>query len=120
MLGTSVGVPVEYFPELPENYRMKHASGEILVSCIGRDFTAPKSSNAAVAEYRMRFQFTVVSRSLQADKHGAYDLLEAVYTSLKGQTVYGRPLWPLREFFIGRDNDLWKFGAIYTLTNIRL
>lgn len=118
-LATEAKVPVRYFPENPESYKPDHASGALLVSSLGRDFSGPKASTGHGSEYRIKIQITVVSRALMAENHGAYELLDFVYDRLTGRKINGRALWPQREFFIGRDNDLWKFGAIYYATFTR-
>lgn len=118
-LAAAAPVPVRYFPETPESYKPDHASGALLVSSLGRDFSGPKASTGHGSEYRIKIQITVVSRALMAENHGAYELLDFVYDRLTGRKINGRALWPQREFFIGRDNDLWKFGAIYYATFTR-
>lgn len=116
-----LGVGVEYFPEQPEKYVLRHPRAALLVSAVTRNYQSPASTSSQVARYTLRIQITVVARSLLADDHGAYDLLDNVYDTMTKSPLFSNiRAYPEREFFLSRDGDIWRYAAIYFFKSIRI
>lgn len=116
-----LGVHVEYFPENPETYKLTHPRAALLVSAVTRNYQAPGSTSGSVARYNLRVQITVVARSLLAEDTGAYDLLDRVYEEMTKAPLHLKArAYPEREFFLSRDQDNWRYAAIYTFKNTRV
>ena len=102
---------VEYFPEKPNEYRLNHPIGALLVSYAGSDFGEPTSTAYVMQPRRIKLSVTVVLRQLNG-KGGAVDVLDQVRAALVGFRMPDcRKLIALAETFLGQSAGLWQYAV---------
>ncbi len=110
-------VPVEAFPEQPSEYRLRHASGVLLVVYRGAKYAESQSASLAVQARQQEWDVIVVSRNLRTHT-SAYDLLDQVRTALSGYRVVptAEVMVPVREAFINEVNGIWQYGITFAFS----
>ena len=110
-------VPVEAFPERPSEYRLRHASGVLLVVYRGSKYTESQSAGVAVQARKQEWDVIIVSRNLRSHQN-AYDLLDKVRAALSGYQVVptAEIMAPIREQFINESNGIWQYGITFTFS----
>ncbi|MCU7097917.1 Gp37 family protein [Salmonella enterica] len=102
---------VEYFPEKPEEFRLNHPTGAVLVSYISSKYAAPEDTCAVVQAQTVTLCATVVMRQLNG-RGGAVAMLELVRRALGGwRPANGhRPVRLKQDTFIGEVAGLWQYA----------
>lgn len=101
---------VEYFPEQPDDYRLNHAVGALLVSYVGSRFQGSIDSWHVAQPQQFRLTVTVVMRQLNG-KGGALDALDALRASLVGFSPPDcQSLVAVQESFLGQVKGLWQYA----------
>lgn len=104
------GLHVEYFPEKPDEYRLNHPKGALLVS-YGKSTFGPVEDIGAVLQYQTaRFSITVVMRQLNGAE-GAVAVLDLLRQAVGGWRPPNcrRPVWLISDVFIGQVSGLWQY-----------
>ncbi|EQC0634433.1 Gp37 family protein [Salmonella enterica] len=102
---------VEYFPEKPEEFRLNHPTGAVLVSYISSKYAAPEDTCAVVQAQTVTLCATVVMRQLNG-RGGAVAMLELVRRALGGWRPANchRPVRLKQDTFIGEVAGLWQYA----------
>lgn len=102
---------VEYFPEKPDEYRLNHPRGALLVSYAGSQFSAPSDVTFSVQARTVRFSVTVMLRQLNG-RGGAIDVLDRVREALIGFTPPDcrRKCIAQTEQFLGETAGIWQYA----------
>lgn len=101
---------VEYFPEQPDEYRLNHPVGALLVSYVGSRFQGSIDSWHVAQPQEFRMTVTVVMRQLNG-KGGALDALDALRAVLVGfKPPDCQPLIAVQESFLGQMKGLWQYA----------
>lgn len=100
---------VEYFPEKPDDYRLNHPHGALLLSYGGSKY-APSADTAIVTqEEAISFAVTVVMRRLNG-RDGAVDVADQVGRALLGfHPVDCAQVWLSAARFLGQQAGLWQY-----------
>lgn len=103
---------VEYFPEKPDEYRLNHPRGALLVSYAGSQFSAPSDVTFSVQARTVRFSVTVMLRQLNG-RGGAIDVLDRVREALIGFTPPDcrRKCIAQTEQFLGETAGIWQYAV---------
>lgn len=102
---------VEYFPEKPDEFRLNHPAGAVLVSYISSKYAAPEDTCAVVQAQTVTLCATVVMRQLNG-RGGAVAMLELVRRALGGWRPANchRPVRLKQDTFIGEVAGLWQYA----------
>ncbi|KVN76034.1 hypothetical protein WL05_01825 [Burkholderia ubonensis] len=99
----------EYFPERPDDYRLNHAVGALLVSYPGSQYDATVDTAVVVQPRRVKFAVAVVLRQLNG-RGGAIDVLDHVRAALVGfRPPDCRKLVAISDKFLGESAGLWQY-----------
>ncbi len=101
---------VEAFPDDPDEYRLNHPLGALLVRYHGSKFGPLLDTNVVVQERAMALEVTLVFRSLNG-KEGIYNYLEAVRLALAGfaPPAFAK-LKPIGEEFLSQGGGEWRYA----------
>lgn len=105
------GLAVEYFPERPDEYRLNHPRGALLVSYLGGQFGEPDDAGVVIQERTIKLTVTVVLRQLNG-RNGAIDLLDTLRLALVGfkPPHCSKKLRALSEKFLSENAGLWQYA----------
>lgn len=107
------GLHVEYFPEKPEEYRLNHPAGALLVSYGKSTFGPVQDVGAVLQAQTARFSVTVVMRQLNG-ANGAVAVLDLLRQALGGWRPPScrRAMWMVSDTFIGQVSGLWQYDLM--------
>ncbi|MEW5970224.1 MAG: Gp37 family protein [Pseudomonadota bacterium] len=102
-------VKVEAIPDDPQNYKLLHPKGAILVHYSGSKFKAPDLVDYIAQDRYVTFDVFLSIRGLR-NNNGAYNYLETTKSLLTGFSTddIGK-MYPIDESFQGQDNGLWHY-----------
>lgn len=101
---------VEYFPERPDEYRLNHSRGALLVSYVGSRFSGSIDSWNVAQPQQFRLTVTVVMRQLNG-KGGALDALDVLRSVLVGfKPPDCKALIAVQDSFLGQVKGLWQYA----------
>lgn len=114
------GLACDYFPENPDDYRLLHDVGALLLSYTSTTFGGTDALGIVVQPQPVRLTVTVVIRQLNG-KSGAVAALDALRQIIGGWRPDGcaTPFILVDEKFLGRTDGLWQYaltvqaGAIF-------
>lgn len=103
---------VEYYPDQPRNYHLKHPKGALLLSYAKSNYSDTDETALIVSDREMIFTITIVSRSLHV-RHGIVPQVDFVIAMLSGfkPKHCTKPLRPVDDRFEDEHNGLW-FHAV--------
>ncbi|MBS1186687.1 MAG: hypothetical protein H6R04_705 [Burkholderiaceae bacterium] len=100
---------VEYFPDKPDEYRLNHPKGALLVSYSGGKFGESIDVTYIAQPRDVEITITVVMRQLNG-RGGAVDVLDLVRTALLGFRMPDcRKMRATDEKFLGETAGLWQY-----------
>jgi hypothetical protein len=102
---------VELFPETPQQYRLNHSRGAVLVAYGRSKFGGSEATDAVFQERNLVFRLTLVFRQLNG-ANGAVAHLDHIRDCLTGwwPPHCDMACRPLAEQFIGQVQGLWQYG----------
>ena len=101
---------VERFPEKPNEYRLNHSKGAVLVAYPGSRYS--DDSNALNLR-EMQWVITLLVRGVQTH-HAAYPLIETVMLALDGWSPPGcRKLRIQYDRFITENGGVWQYDLLF-------
>ncbi|MGD9610704.1 MAG: Gp37 family protein [Desulfovibrionaceae bacterium] len=103
---------VQPFPDNPDNYRLTHPSGAVLVGYGGGRFGGPSVLAGAAQTQYLEYQLVVKTRSLRTHV-GAYAVLSAIRLAVSNRGIKGARFYPTRERFEDVSNGVWTYTAVY-------
>ncbi|WP_406705431.1 Gp37 family protein [Sodalis sp.] len=112
------GLHVDFFPERPEQFRLNHPRGAVLVSYGKSNFGQTQDIGVVIQPQTVRLTATVVVRQLNG-KDGAVAALDQVRQCLGGWRPPDcqRDIWLVEEVFLGQTEGLWQYAlTIETVT----
>ncbi|MFT8210564.1 MAG: Gp37 family protein [Symbiopectobacterium sp.] len=104
------GLHVDFFPERPEQFRLNHPRGAVLVSYGKSRFGQTQDIGVVIQPQTVRLTATVVVRQLNG-KDGAVAVLDQVRQCLGGWRPPDcqRDIWLVEEVFWGQTEGLWQY-----------
>jgi hypothetical protein len=101
---------VELFPDRPDQYRLNHPVGAVLVSYSGSSYTTENLINVSSCMREMNVSLTMMVRSLNGDK-GAIAITDSVRNTIHGQVLEGAlsNIELVKDSFAGNDNGIWQY-----------
>jgi hypothetical protein len=109
---------VEAFPDDPDEYRLNHPIGALLVRYHGSKYGMPEHTNFMVQERVMAVEVTLVFRCLNG-KDGIYAYLESVRRALAGYQPAGfTKIKPVGEEFLAQGGGEWRYAVDFSTTTI--
>ncbi len=107
---------VEAFPDDPDEYRLNHPLGALLVRYHGSKFGPLLDTDLVVQDRSMAVEVTLVFRSLNG-KEGIYAYLEAVRLALAGfKPPAFAKLKPIGEEFLAQGGGEWRYAIDFATT----
>lgn len=105
------GLACDYFPENPDEYRLLHDTGALLLSYTSTTFGSTEALGTVVQPQPVRITITVVMRQLNG-KSGAVAALDALRQVIGGWRPQGcaTPFVLVDEKFSGRSDGLWQYA----------
>ena len=102
---------VEYFPDKPDEYRLNHPKGALLVSYLGAKYSEPVDTTVVVQDATIKFTVTVMLRQLNGND-GAIAVLTRVRLALLGfkPPDCRRKVWAVAENFLGDTAGIWQYA----------
>lgn len=98
----------EYFPDKPENYRLNHPKGALLVQYLRSSYGNPDDCDAMIQERKGVVAVSIVARQLWG-RDGAVFTVDRVELALMGYTVPG---W--RKFRLVENRFISQLAGIWT------
>lgn len=120
--GDLSGVKVQAYPERPDNFKLIHPNGAVLVRYSGSYFddSVPNRNKETDQRRVLEWTITVLNRNLHSHKgatYGIYTLIESVRESLTGYTVnsltQSTVLTPIRDQFITQAGGVWEHEILF-------
>lgn len=109
---------VESFPDDPDDYRLNHPLGALLVRYHGSKYGPDLDTDMVVQDRLMAVEVTLVLRSLNG-KEGCYEYLERVRLALAGfKPPAFKKLRPLSEEFMSRDKGEWRYAIDFSTSTL--
>lgn len=105
---------VDAYPDNPENYRLVHPTGALLVRYAGEVTEDTGIQQALVQFERSVWNVVVVSRGLRSHA-GAYPVIDAVKEGLGGKTISGGTLRPAGVRFLSESGGVWYHAVAFEL-----
>jgi len=105
---------VEAYPDNPENYRLVHPTGALLVRYAGEVTEETGVQQALVQFERSVWNVVVVSRGLRSHA-GAYPVIDAVKDGLGAKTIQGGTLRPAGVRFLSESGGVWYHAVAFEL-----
>lgn len=110
-------VEIRAWPENPDEYRLIHPIGAVLVRYKGSRWSPPETLGAVVQTRTAEFELAVIVRSLR-DRQGhlgGYTLLDSVRLVLTGYGLPGAmtPLYLVREDLVSRKANNWLYAQTF-------
>lgn len=101
---------IELFPEKPQQYRLNHPAGAILVAYGSSKFGDAEATSAMLLERNLVIPLTLVFRQLNG-KTGVIAFLDRIRGCLNGwyPPHCDNPCRPLDETFVGQVAGLWQY-----------
>ena len=105
------GLAVEYFPDRPDEYRLNHPKGALLVSYLGSRFGDVADIEIVAQERTAKFSVTVLLRQLNGNG-GALDISGQVILALAGfRAPDCKKMWIVAERYLGETAGLWQYAV---------
>lgn len=109
---------VEYFPEKPNDYRLNHPTGALLVSYAGSRYANPASTTYVMQPREVRISIMVVMRQLHG-RGGAVDAVDSVRQALLGYRLPDcKPLRAVSDAYLGEAAGLWQYAADFACESV--
>lgn len=107
------GLACELFPDDPDNYRLNHDVGALLVSYSNADFGANQATDYITQPQPVRVVVTLVFRELNTEQ-GAVCALDLVRRALAGYRPQGchTPYVLVSEKCLGFASGVWQFALV--------
>lgn len=105
------GMAVELFPERPEEYRLNHPAGAILVSYNSSRFDTTTDMSFVVQPRMTVVSLNVLRRQLNGNT-GILDVMDAVRLALVGFKPPNcrRKIWAIQEKYLGETAGVWQYA----------
>jgi hypothetical protein len=105
---------VERFPENPQQYRLNHPRGAVLLAYGKSTFGHTESLDATVQARQIVLRLTLIFRQLNGTD-GVISHLDQLRASLTGWVPphTDQACRPLSEHFIGHSNGVWQYAQDY-------
>jgi hypothetical protein len=108
-LKTRVDVSVEFFPERPNDYRLNHPKGAILISYGGTRFDESRDITLMRQQASVNFSLTVMLRQLNG-KTGALSELDKLRQLMVGFKPNNyRKCRLLADRFVSETDGIWQY-----------
>lgn len=106
---------VEYYPEKPEDYRLNHPRGALLVSYAGSQFGESVDAGCMVQPRKLTVSVTVLLRQLHG-KGGAVDVMDLVRQALVGfRPPDCRKMRAAGDQFQGENAGIWQYVVSFSM-----
>lgn len=101
---------VEYFPDSPDQYRLNHPAGALLISYIGTQYGATVDTGWVAQPGMPVFSIAVTMRKLHG-RDGALDILDRLRPICQRLKVPGCKRFALvADRFLGEDKGIWQYA----------
>jgi hypothetical protein len=113
--GKITDLKTEGFPENPDEYKLTHPKGAILVGYYGSDFSEPFSDEDVMQDEDMQFGMEIQIRGLR-HKNGAYKAIKRIRRALQGFEIDGcKAMRPKAIKFVSQETGIWTYLFIFKL-----
>ncbi len=105
---------IERFPENPQQYRLNHPRGAVLLAYGKSTFGHTQSTDTVVQARHLVLRLTLIFRQLNG-QDGVVSYLDRLRATLTGWRAphTDQACHPLSEQFIGHSNGLWQYAQDY-------
>lgn len=102
---------VEHFPDKPDEYRLNHPRGALLVSHLGSKFDETVATDVIAQPRHQKFSVTVVLRQLNG-RGGAQDISDQVILTLAGfKPPDCKKMSIVSERYLGEEAGIWQYAV---------
>ncbi len=106
---------IEGFPDKPEDYKLLHPKGAILVHFQGGSYGVPEENVLLQQTVSLDFGLTLLIKGLR-DKNGAYSYIDNIISALTGFTPTGcNKMYLTKVDFLAEENGLWQYAFSFTV-----
>lgn len=103
---------VEYFPDKPEEYRLNHPKGALLVQYLRSQYAAPDDCEAVIQERKAEIAIAIMARQLRG-RDGAVYTVDRVEAALMGFRLQAwKPFRLVENRFIREQAGLWTYLVV--------
>lgn len=112
---------VELFPENPQQYRLNHPRGAVLLAYGKSTFGGTESTDAIVQARNVVLRLTLIFRQLNGTT-GVVSYLDRIRACLTGwyPPNADQACRPLSEQFIGHHNGVWQYAQDFATRTTQL
>lgn len=106
---------VELFPESPQQFRLNHPRGSVLLAYGKSNFGNSEATDAVFQQRNLVIRLTLVFRQLNG-KDGVISYLDRLRACLSGWVAphCDKACWPVAEHFIGHMNGVWQYAQDFS------
>lgn len=106
---------IEGFPDNPNEYRLIHPKGAILVAYNSSEFDTEHHNGIICQLENLEYGLTLIVRNLR-DTDGAYDYIDLIKSTLTGYAPTGCKKMYLRNIsFLTERDKLWQYGLTFVV-----
>lgn len=111
---------VDHYPGNPEDYKLTHPVGAVLLIFRDRTFSEPDATDGTVQRNQPMVQLTYMNRNLtQTGKDpGVYKLLDRGRDGLAGKSIGHGYIWIRREKLLPRRSGIWIYAQDWQLEDV--
>lgn len=113
------GVEIAPFPARPDQYRLTHRVGALLVAYSGSRYGDSQSTDAVIQVREQRWDINIVARSL-GDTSDALRLLDRARRAVTGLDLDAGPTRPVSEQFLSHDEGVWTYALTVAVPTLVL
>lgn len=107
---------IEMFPDKPQEYRLIHPKGAILVSFNSSDYTKLNSFDYFQQVETLQIGLILILRGVR-NTDGSYAYLDKIESVLSGFEPSGcTKMYPIRKSFLIQDEGIWQHSFIFGTT----
>jgi len=106
---------VELFPDRPEDYRLNHPTGALLIAYPGSSSGAPQMMGRVEQQRTIRIGITLVLRQLWGPD-GAPAIMDRLRAALVGWRPSSEcePVYAIGDRFLSQDVGIWRYAAEFS------
>jgi hypothetical protein len=112
MSDLGLALKIEPFPEKPEEYKLLHPTGALLVRYAGSEFDDLGADQILTQMQTLRWEVHVLTRGLQTP-NGAYAVMDAVMDSIAGEKIGGGTMEPEQDGFLFQEGSVWAHMIVF-------
>lgn len=112
---------VDEFPDQPDQYRLTHTNGAILIQYGHSTYGQSETMDVCVQERTMFFMLTLVGKQQHGEVRGVVDMVQRLLRALPGRRCGdAQPIVLRKDYFISENAGVWQHGIDLSMKTMLL